>query len=115
MSFIPDSGVMHFPSLHPAVRQYVHLESSGARDGSGQNGWYYPVLFVNTFWQLRTSHKLEPPSKLEIQLISQSRRRSQAERQDGCPRFVFIHKKLHVTNIFQVDLSLAVVMEASLK
>lgn len=30
------------------------MEASGARDGSGQNGWYYPVLFVNTFWQLRT-------------------------------------------------------------
>jgi hypothetical protein len=54
MSFIPDTGVMHFPSLQPAVRQYVHLESSGARDGTGQNGWYYPVLFVNTFWQLRS-------------------------------------------------------------
>ena len=54
MSFIPDTGVMHYPSLHPAVRQYVHMEASGARDATGQNGWYYPVLFVNTFWQLRT-------------------------------------------------------------
>jgi hypothetical protein len=45
---------MNLPSLHPAVRQYVHPEASGARDGTGQNGWYYPVLFVNTFWQLRT-------------------------------------------------------------
>ncbi|KAF7897740.1 uncharacterized protein EAF01_008706 [Botrytis porri] len=54
MSFIPDSGVMNFPSLHPAVRQYVHLEASGARDGTGLNGWYYPLLFVNTFWQLKT-------------------------------------------------------------
>jgi hypothetical protein len=54
MSFVPDSGVMHYPSLHPAVRQYIHMESSGARDGTGQNGWYYPVLFINTFWQLRT-------------------------------------------------------------
>lgn len=54
MSFIPDSGVMQFPSLHPAVRQYLHLEATGARDATGQNGWYYPVLFVNTFWQLRT-------------------------------------------------------------
>ncbi|KAH8682801.1 cleft lip and palate transmembrane protein 1-domain-containing protein [Tricladium varicosporioides] len=53
MSFIPDSGVMHFPTLHPAVRQYIQLEATAARDGSGQNGWYYPVLFVNTFWQLR--------------------------------------------------------------
>lgn len=54
LSFIPDAGIMQFPSLHPAVRQYVHLEATGARDATGQNGWYYPVLFVNTFWQLRT-------------------------------------------------------------
>ena len=39
--------------MHPAVRQHVQLESNGARDASGQNSWYYPVLFVNTFWQLR--------------------------------------------------------------
>ncbi|KAE8442938.1 hypothetical protein EG329_002542 [Mollisiaceae sp. DMI_Dod_QoI] len=54
MSFVPDTGVMLYPTLNPAVRQYVHPEATGARDGSGQNGWYYPVLFVNTFWQLRT-------------------------------------------------------------
>ncbi|KAG0648188.1 Cleft lip and palate transmembrane 1 [Hyphodiscus hymeniophilus] len=54
MSLIPDSGVMLFPSLHPAVRQYVHLEASGARDATGQNGWYYPVMFINTFWQLKS-------------------------------------------------------------
>ncbi|KAI9837433.1 MAG: hypothetical protein M1838_004797 [Thelocarpon superellum] len=52
-SFIPDSGTMKYPTVHPAVRQFLHLESSGARDGTGQNGWYYPVVFVNTFWQLR--------------------------------------------------------------
>ena len=53
MSFIPDSGVQSYSGMHPAVRQHVQLESTGARDASGQNGWYYPVLFVNTFWQLR--------------------------------------------------------------
>ena len=53
MSFIPDSGTQVFPNMHPAVRQYVQLESTGARDVSGQHGWYYPILFVNTFWQLR--------------------------------------------------------------
>ncbi|KAL9101914.1 MAG: hypothetical protein Q9163_002880 [Psora crenata] len=53
MSFIPDSGVQNYGAMHPAVRQHVHLESTGARDESGQNGWYYPILFVNTFWQLR--------------------------------------------------------------
>ncbi|KAL9022375.1 MAG: hypothetical protein Q9185_000491 [Variospora sp. 1 TL-2023] len=53
MSFIPDAGTQSYAKMHPAMRQYVHLEESGARDESGQNGWYYPVLFVNTFWQLR--------------------------------------------------------------
>ena len=53
MAFIPDSGIQSYSALHPAVRQHVVLESTGARDPSGQNGWYYPILFVNTFWQLR--------------------------------------------------------------
>ncbi|KAL8946755.1 MAG: hypothetical protein Q9222_006893, partial [Ikaeria aurantiellina] len=53
MSFIPDSGTQSYVNMHPAIRQYVQLESSGARDKSGQNSWYYPILFVNTFWQLR--------------------------------------------------------------
>ena len=53
LSFIPNSGVQTYPSMHPAARQYVQLESTGARDASGQNGWYYPILFMNTFWQLK--------------------------------------------------------------
>jgi len=54
MSFIPDTGVLHYPSLTPPARQWVHPEITHSRDETGQNGWYYPVLFVNTFWQLRT-------------------------------------------------------------
>ncbi|KAI9049629.1 hypothetical protein LZ554_006654 [Drepanopeziza brunnea f. sp. 'monogermtubi'] len=54
LSFIPDTGIMNYPTLAPAARQYVQLEATGARDGSGENGWYYPVLFVNTFWQLKS-------------------------------------------------------------
>lgn len=53
LSFIPDSGIQNYPSMHPAMRQFVQLERTGARDASGQNGWYYPILYVNTFWQLR--------------------------------------------------------------
>lgn len=45
---------MHLPSSHPAVRQFIQVERNGARDGSGQNSWYYPILFVNTFWQLKS-------------------------------------------------------------
>ena len=53
ISFIPDSGTPVYPSMHPAIRQHVPLESTGARDSSGQHGWYYPIIYVNTFWQLK--------------------------------------------------------------
>lgn len=58
LSFIPNFGVQKYPQLHPAVRQFVPLESTGARDESGQNGWYYPIMYLNTFWQLK-SHMVE--------------------------------------------------------
>jgi hypothetical protein len=54
LSFIPSTGVLSNPQMHPAQRQFLHLEPTGARDGSGQNSWYYPIVFVNTFWQLKT-------------------------------------------------------------
>ncbi|CAK7224344.1 hypothetical protein SCUCBS95973_005485 [Sporothrix curviconia] len=54
LSFIPSSGIIDYPSTAPAIQQFVHVEATGARDGSGQNSWYYPVLFVNTFWQLKS-------------------------------------------------------------
>jgi hypothetical protein len=53
ISMIPDGGVQNYPALHPGVRQYITLEQTGARDATGQNGWYYPMLFRNTFWQLK--------------------------------------------------------------
>ncbi|KAM7204171.1 Cleft lip and palate transmembrane protein 1 (CLPTM1) domain containing protein [Rhypophila sp. PSN 637] len=54
LSFIPSSDTMVFPQTHAAVRHYLQLERTGARDGSGQNSWYYPILYVNTFWQLKS-------------------------------------------------------------
>jgi hypothetical protein len=54
ISLVSDTGVMAYPQLHPATRQFLNLEPTGARDGTGQNSWYYPFLFVNTFWQLRS-------------------------------------------------------------
>jgi len=58
LSFIPDTGVASYPNMHPAMRQFYTLESTGARDSTGQNSWYYPVLYINTFWQLK-SHMTE--------------------------------------------------------
>jgi hypothetical protein len=64
VSVIPDSGVVKYAQLHPAVRQYVQLEGTGARDITGQHTWYYPLFFLNTFWQLR-SHMTELNSTVE--------------------------------------------------
>lgn len=56
LSFVPGAGTMVYPTLHSAVREFLHLEPTGARDGSGQNSWYYPILFVNGFWQLKNHY-----------------------------------------------------------
>ncbi|OHE95404.1 cleft lip and palate transmembrane protein 1 [Colletotrichum orchidophilum] len=53
-SIIPNTGVLDYRQTHPAIRQFLHIEPTGARDGSGQHSWYYPILFVNTFWQLKS-------------------------------------------------------------
>jgi hypothetical protein len=53
LSFIPESGIHQYGQMHPAIRSFVTLEQTGARDESGRNAWYYPILYVNTFWQLR--------------------------------------------------------------
>ncbi|KAI2470294.1 cleft lip and palate transmembrane 1 [Annulohypoxylon bovei var. microspora] len=54
LAFVPDTGILSYTQLQPAARQFVHPELTGARDGSGQNSWYYPVLYVNTFWQMKS-------------------------------------------------------------
>jgi hypothetical protein len=64
ISIIPNTGIQNFRTMHPAARQYVQLERTGARDATGQNGWYYPTVFVNTFWQLR-SHMTELNSTVQ--------------------------------------------------
>ena len=58
VAIIPGTGVLSWKNMHPALRQNVVLEPTGARDQTGQHGWYYPVVFLNTFWQLR-SHMTE--------------------------------------------------------
>jgi hypothetical protein len=53
ISMVPDAGVLNYPMMQPAVRKFVQLEATGQRDATGQHGWYYPILFTNTFWQLK--------------------------------------------------------------
>ncbi|KAL2871343.1 CLPTM1 family protein [Aspergillus lucknowensis] len=64
ISVIPDSANMKYRQIHPAIRRHTQLEATGARDSSGQNGWYYPIVFLNTFWQLKT-HMTELNSTVE--------------------------------------------------
>ncbi|KAG8158814.1 hypothetical protein KVR01_011257 [Diaporthe batatas] len=58
LSFVPGAGTIMYPTANGAVRTFLHLEPTGARDGSGQNSWYYPILFANGFWQLKSHHSL---------------------------------------------------------
>ncbi|KAI9375870.1 cleft lip and palate transmembrane protein 1-domain-containing protein [Aspergillus egyptiacus] len=64
LSVIPDSGNMKYRQIHPAIRRQTQLEATGARDASGKNGWYYPIVYLNTFWQLK-SHMMELNSTVE--------------------------------------------------
>ncbi|KAI4725053.1 cleft lip and palate transmembrane 1 [Aureobasidium sp. EXF-10728] len=73
LSIIPNIGTPVYPQMHPAMRQFVSLEATNARDDSGKNAWYYPVLYLNTFWQLRSqmtelnSTVTEMPLNLDLQ------------------------------------------------
>lgn len=58
LAVVPGTGVVNWRSMHPGLRKNILMEPTGARDASGQHGWYYPVFFLNTFWQLK-SHMTE--------------------------------------------------------
>lgn len=45
-AFVPDMGVKELASIPPAARQFTHLESTNARDKSGQNGWYCESTYL---------------------------------------------------------------------
>lgn len=58
LDVVNNADVIGFNTLPPPLRQHVVLEATGARDSTGKNGWYYPVVFVNEFWQLK-DHMIE--------------------------------------------------------
>lgn len=65
LSFVADPGATNLQQLHPAVRQFFVLDQENKRDETGQNGFYYPVLYLNTFWQLK-SHMTELNSTVPV-------------------------------------------------
>ncbi|RPA78399.1 cleft lip and palate transmembrane 1 [Ascobolus immersus RN42] len=56
MQVVQNSGVVNYRQLPPPMRQYVVLDPTSARDASGANGWYYPIVFINEFWHLKTNY-----------------------------------------------------------
>ena len=54
LALIPNNGIVNWRSMHPGLRQDIVMEPTAARDASGQDGWYYPVFFLNKFWQLKS-------------------------------------------------------------
>ncbi|CAZ82473.1 unnamed protein product [Tuber melanosporum] len=58
LDVVNNADIISFNTLPPPLRQHVVLEATGARDSTGKNGWYYPIVFVNEFWQLK-DHMIE--------------------------------------------------------
>lgn len=53
LDVVADNGVVQYQTTPPPLRQHIVLENTRARDKTGHNGWYYPIVFVNEFWQLK--------------------------------------------------------------
>ena len=53
LSLVGDAGVIPLDSIHPVVRPYIVLEPTNARDETGKDGYYFPIIFENKFWQLQ--------------------------------------------------------------
>jgi hypothetical protein len=58
LDVVGDNGVLNYPTVPVPVQQNIVLEQTGARDKSGRNGWYYPIVSPNDFWLLR-DHMVE--------------------------------------------------------
>lgn len=58
LDVVNNGGVLSYAGLPPPLRQHVVLESTGARDETGRNGWYYPIFYINDFWLLK-EHMIE--------------------------------------------------------
>lgn len=58
MELVADDKIVPYRTLQMPIAQHIMLEQTNARDASGQNGWYYPIVFVNDFWTLK-DHLIE--------------------------------------------------------
>ncbi|VDC07280.1 unnamed protein product [Peniophora sp. CBMAI 1063] len=73
LALVSDGTAIPYAQLPPPVKEHVHLIPN-ARDDTGRFGYYYPVVFPNEFWHLR-SHLIElneTTTKLPLQVTYQA-------------------------------------------
>ena len=73
LALVSDGTAIPYAQLPPPVLEHVSLVPN-ARDDTGQYGYYYPVVFPNEFWHLR-SHLIElneTTTKLPLQVTYQA-------------------------------------------
>ena len=58
LNLVGDGGVLDYTVIPFPLKQHVVLEQTGARESTGHNGWYYPIVYPNEFWLLR-DHMVE--------------------------------------------------------
>lgn len=53
LSFVTSTGTANYANMVPAIKQFYSLDALRKRDSTGKNGYYYPVVYFNTFFQLK--------------------------------------------------------------
>lgn len=87
LSFV-DLGVVQYPSMHPATRRFIHLEATGARDGSGQNSWYCKSPKKSITWLQKQAASLltsDRPCSLCQQLLANANSDDASQRHGDDP------------------------------
>ncbi|KAK9475533.1 cleft lip and palate transmembrane protein 1-domain-containing protein [Dipodascopsis tothii] len=109
-------SILGYSASPPQIRREVPLEKTGLRDETGKNGWFYPLVFHNKFWQLQNqmtaidSTTINLPITLEIktaglwkfQLMASLDEgfRQQSQAMGGSPEIEEIKRVLTETNIY---------------
>ena len=53
MEIVAEPGTLDYTKAPPPLLKHIRLESSGKRDETGKDGWYYPIVYINDFWLLK--------------------------------------------------------------
>lgn len=53
VALVGDAGKIPFDSVHPVIRPFITLEPTRARDVTGVDGYYLPIVYPDSFWLLQ--------------------------------------------------------------